>query len=74
MFDDELVTIKEVLEMSGVSRYTLYRDIKSKKIYAIYFGRNVRFKKEDAEKYAESKKDSKWVNKWKEKDSTRQEN
>ena len=61
----ELITIKELLEMAGVSRNTLSRDIKSKKIRAIYFGRNVRFQKEDAEVYAESKKNSKWVNLYK---------
>lgn len=72
MLEGELVTIKDVMEMSGVSRNTLYRDIKSKKIQAIYFGRIVRFKKEDAEKYAEQKKDSKWVKLWKEKKASTQ--
>ena len=72
----ELVTIKDVLEMASVSRNSLYRDIKSKKIQAIYFGRNVRFKREDAERYAEEKKGSKWVKLWKEKknDITQQKN
>lgn len=70
MLDSELLTIKDVLDLSGVSRYTLHRDIKSKKIPAIYFGRNVRFKREDAEAYAEKKKNSKWVNTWKQKNDT----
>lgn len=69
MLNGELLTIKEVIGMAQVSRYTLFRDINSKKIPAIYFGRNVRIKKEDAEKYAEDKKNSKWVNTWKDKKS-----
>ena len=74
MFDSELLTIKEVLEMSGVSRYTLFRDIKSKKVPAVYFGRNVRIKREDAEEYAETKKNSKWVKREWKNDSTQQKN
>lgn len=74
MFDSELLTVKEVLEMSGVSRYTLFRDIKSKKIPAVYFGRNVRIKREDAEEYAEAKKHSKWVNREWKNDSTQPRN
>lgn len=73
MLHGELLTVKEVLEMSGVSRYTLYRDINSKKIPVIYFGRNVRFKIQDAENYAKEKKGSRWVNLWKEKKSSTQQ-
>lgn len=57
----KLLTINEVLELSKVSRYTLYRDIKSGKIPAIYIGRNVRIKESDAIKYAEAKGNSKSV-------------
>ena len=56
-----LLTIKEVLEMSNVSRYTLYRDIKSGKIPAVYLGKNVRIKESDAIAYAEMKGQSKRV-------------
>ena len=57
----KLLTIKEVLEISKVSRYTLYRDIKSGNIPAIYFGTNVRVKESDAMAYAEKKNGSKRV-------------
>lgn len=58
----ELITIKEVLEMAGVSRNTLYRDMNNGKIKGIKFGKGVRISKEDAEAYAEEKRNSKWVN------------
>lgn len=51
--DEKLLTIKEVLEIAKVSRYTLYRSIKAGKIPAIYIGTNVRFKESDALEYAE---------------------
>lgn len=66
--DDKMLTIKEVLEISKVSRYTLYRDIKSGKIPAVYLGRNARIKESDAIKYAESKGRSKHVAYYKDKD------
>ncbi len=59
--NDPLLTIKEVLEMAKVSRYTLYRDIKSGKIPAMYLGKNVRIKESDAVAYAEAKGQSKRV-------------
>lgn len=65
--DDRLLTIKEVLEIAGISRYTLYRDIKSGKIPAVYFGVNVRIKESDAFAYAESKRNSSRVAYYKDK-------
>lgn len=65
--DEKLLTVKEVLKMSGVSRNTLSRDIKSGKIKAIHFGRNVRFKEDDAHAYTEEKKNSHWAHLHKEK-------
>lgn len=52
---DKLLTIKEVLGISKVSRYTLYRDIKSGYVPAVYLGRNVRIRESDAIKYANAK-------------------
>lgn len=51
----KLLTIKEVLEIAGVSRFTLYKDIKSGKVPAVHFGKNVRIKESDALAYAEAK-------------------
>lgn len=65
---DKLLTIKEVLQISGISRYTLYRDIKSGKIPAIKFGMNVRIKESDAIAYAKAKGNSKSVAYYKQKD------
>ena len=59
--NDKLLTIKEVLEISGVSRYTLYRDLKSGKVQGIYIGRNVRIKEADAHAYAAEKANSERV-------------
>lgn len=59
--DDNLLTIKEALEIANVSRYTLYRDIKAGRIPAIYIGRNVRIKESDVLAYAKVKSDSKFV-------------
>lgn len=59
--NEKLITIKELMDMAKVSRHTVYRDIKSKKIPVIYFGRNVRIKESDAKSYAEAKGNSKWV-------------
>lgn len=66
--DKKLLTIKEVLEMASVSRHTLYRDIKSGKIPAIYLGKNVRIKEDDAVEYAKKKSNSKSVQFYKKKD------
>lgn len=65
---EKLLTIKEVLEVSGVSRYTLYRSIKSGKIPAIYIGRTVRIKESDALAYAEAMGSNKRVAHYKNKD------
>lgn len=59
--ESKLLTIKETLEIAKVSRYTLYRDIRSGKIPAIYVGRNVRLKESDALAYAQEKNESKHV-------------
>lgn len=61
----KLLTIKEVLEIASVSRYTLYRDSQNGKIEPIYFGKNVRYREADVIKYAESKKQSVHVNYYK---------
>ena len=65
---DKLLTIKEVLEISGVSRYTLYRAIKSGKVPTIQFGRNVRIKESDALAFAEAMGNNKRVAYYKNKD------
>lgn len=62
------LTIKETLEIAKVSRYTLYRDIKSGKIPAVHLGRNVRIKESDAIAYADDKGQNKRVLYYKEKD------
>lgn len=64
---DEYLTVKEVMEMAEISRHQLYRDTKSGKIQSVNFGKNVRYKRADAEEYAEMKKQSKKVQLWKEK-------
>lgn len=59
--DEKLLNQREVLERTGVSRYTLYRDRMNGKIKAIYFGKNVLFKESDVEVYAKEKFNSKLV-------------
>lgn len=59
--NDKLLTIKEVLEISKISRYTLYKDIQSGKIPSVNIGRNVRIKESDAIEYAKIKGQSKNV-------------
>lgn len=66
--EDKLLTIKEVLELSKVSRYTLYRAIKAGRIPAIQFGRNVRIKESDAIAFAEAMGSNKRVAHYKNKD------
>lgn len=66
----KLLTIKEVLEISKVSRFTLHRDIKSGKLDAIYIGRNVRIKESDAIAYAKEKANSKSVAYYRSEDET----
>lgn len=58
MLSGNLLTVNEVLKITGVSRYTLYRDSRSGKIQPIYFGKNVRYREEDVKRYAEEKKQS----------------
>ena len=65
---DKLLTIKEVLEISKVSRYTLYRAIRSGKVPTIQFGRNVRIKESDALAFAEDMGNNKRVAYYKQKD------
>ena len=67
MLKGNLLTVNEVLEITGVSRYTLYRDSRSGKIQPIYFGKNVRYQEEDVLRYAEEKKKSYLVNYYKQK-------
>jgi excisionase family DNA binding protein len=64
---DRLLTINEVLALAGISRYTLYRDIKAGKLPALYVGRNVRIWERDAKTYAAEKGNSKSVSHYKEK-------
>ena len=53
----KLITQEELLEMAGISRALLYRDIQNGKIRCIKLSRNInRFYEEDAKKYAEEKK------------------
>lgn len=59
--ETKMLSIKEVMEIAGVSRYTIYRDIKSGKIPAVHFGVNVRIKESDALNYAKEKSKSSWV-------------
>jgi len=58
MLKGNLLTVNEVLEIAGISRYTLYRDSRSGLIQPLYFGKNVRYREEDVMRYAEEKKKS----------------
>lgn len=64
-----LLTINEVLDLAQVSRFTLYRDSRNGKIEPIYFGKNVRYREQDAVKYAEEKNSSKLVNYYRNKEN-----
>lgn len=66
--NSKYLSIAEVLKLSGVSRTTLNRDIKSGKIKTVNFLRSVRILESDALKYAEEKKDSSRINRNKNKD------
>lgn len=63
----KLLTVNEVLKIAGISRHTLHRDTKSGKIKVIRFGKALRYREEDVNKYAEKKKHSKSVNYYKQK-------
>ena len=67
--NEKLLTVKEVLEMAKVSRYTLYRDIRAEKVPAVYLGKNIRIKESDAIAYAKMKGQSKWVAYYKKKEA-----
>ena len=62
--NEPMLKISEVLEMSGVSRWTLHKDTDAGKITAYKLGGNVRYKQSDAIRYAEKKKKSPRVPKW----------
>ena len=65
---EEMVTQKELLEMSGVTRQTLHRDIQTGKITCIKInGKENRFIKEDAIEYAKDKKERGRSEEWKKK-------
>ena len=74
MLKGNLLTVNEVLEIAGVSRYTLYRDTRSGKIKSLKFGKNVRYREEDVERYAEEKKQSYLVNYYKQKKDEKERN
>ena len=66
LFDEKLISQKEVLEMSGVSRNTLFRDIKNGVIRCVKItGKINRFYESEAIAYAESKKKRGRSEKWK---------
>lgn len=69
--NEKLLTIKEVIALASISRFTLYRDIKSGKLPAVYVGRNVRIKESDAVEYAKEKSNSKSVAYYKEKEGSK---
>lgn len=58
---DKFLTIKEVQEMAGVSRYTVHRALASGRLPSLHFGRNVRIRDSDARAYAEEMGNSKKV-------------
>lgn len=53
---DELLTIIQVAELLKVSKMTVYRYIKAKKLLAIKAGRDFRIKQSDFEKFLERSK------------------
>jgi len=56
MEGDKMHTIAEVMEILKISRITLYRYIKSKKLSAYKLGREYRIKQEDLQKFLEHAK------------------
>ncbi len=50
-----LLSIKEVTEILGISRATIYRMIDAGEIKAYKIGKGVRFKQEEIEEYVDSK-------------------
>lgn len=65
---DKLITTKEVLEMAGVSRQQLTRDVKSGKITCIRVSAICRrFLESEAIEYAKEKKERGRAKEWKEK-------
>lgn len=65
----KLLTIKEVMEMSKVSRQTICRDIKIGKLNTVCLGKNIRIKESDAVEYSEAKEQSKMVAYYREKEA-----
>ena len=62
--NEPMLTISEVMEMAGISRWTLAKDTDAGKITAYKLGGSVRYKQSDAMRYAEEKKKSPRVPKW----------
>ncbi len=56
MKDDKFCKIEDVCELLRVSKITVYRWIKSKKITAYKVGKSYLFKREDIDKLIESSK------------------
>ena len=72
MLKGNLLTVNEVLKITGISRHTLYRDSRNGKIKPIYLSsRIVRYREEDVKKYADEKKQSYLVNYYKQKKKER---
>ena len=68
MFEDKMITQEELLEMSGVSRSMLYRDIRNGKIRCVKLSNKInRFYKSDAIAYSEEKKKRGRSEEWKKK-------
>ena len=65
---DKLLTINEVIELAGVSRFTVHKALKSGRLPCVRFGRNVRIRASDAGKYAEAMGQSKKVAYYRNKD------
>lgn len=70
--EENMLTVTDVLEISGVSKNTLYRDIKAGRIQTFKFRKNTRFRESDVLKYAEEKKNSEKVKLWAEKKNSTQ--
>lgn len=65
---------KELMELSGVSRQTVYVDIKKGELNAHKFGKSLRFTEDEVNRYVEKKKGSNFVKSWKQKKNTLNKN
>ena len=65
---------KELMELAGVSRQTVYVDIKKGDLNAHKFGKSLRFTEEEVNRYVEKKKGSNFVKAWKQKKNTLNKN